>query len=97
MSREREAEHGMKPVFLQLNCGVQPYPWGEKAKGGRPPYIADLLGLPAPDGKPFAELWVGAHPNLPATLPDGVKLTDFIEKNSDAVLGGATKSGPGRA
>jgi len=78
------------PTFLRLQCGVQPYPWGAKAAPGRVPFIADLLAVPAPvDGKPFAELWIGAHPNLPATLPDGSKLTDFIRANPAEVLGNA--------
>ena len=79
----------MGATFLRMQCGVQPYPWGEKAAAGRVPFIAGLLGLPAADGKPFAELWIGAHPKLPATLPDGAKLNDFIRANPAAVLGNA--------
>ena len=35
----------------------------------------DLLGA-EPDGRPWAELWLGTHPNGPATLPDGRPLAD---------------------
>ena len=88
--KNRKTEMVMIPTFLKLQCGVQPYPWGEKAAPGRVPFIADLLGVPAPvGGKPFAELWIGAHPNLPAIVPDGTKLTDFIRANSTEVLGKA--------
>ena len=88
--KNRKTEMVTTPTFLRLQCGVQPYPWGAKAAPGRVPFIADLLAVPAPvDGKPFAELWIGAHPNLPATLPDGSKLTDFIRANPAEVLGNA--------
>jgi mannose-6-phosphate isomerase len=43
---------------------VQHYAWGD------PAFIPDLLGQPA-DGRPWAELWLGTHPNGPATLADG--------------------------
>lgn len=43
---------------------VQHYAWGD------PDFIPTLLGRP-PDGRPWAELWLGTHPNGPATLPDG--------------------------
>jgi mannose-6-phosphate isomerase len=43
---------------------VQHYPWGDHE------FIPRLVGAP-PDGRPWAELWLGTHPNGPATLPDG--------------------------
>ena len=43
---------------------VQHYAWGD------PEFIPGLLGV-APDGRPWAELWLGTHPNGPATLDDG--------------------------
>ena len=48
---------------------VQHYPWGD------PEYIPRLLRRPA-DGRPWAELWLGTHPNGPATLDDGRPLRD---------------------
>ncbi len=55
--------------LYRLTCGVRHYDWGDPGSPGRPPLIADLLGLPA-DGRPFAELWIGAHHTLPATVPE---------------------------
>ncbi len=49
---------------------VQHYPWGD------PAFIPRLLGL-EPDGRPWAELWLGTHPNGPAELDDGTPLTDL--------------------
>ncbi|MFV0308220.1 MAG: mannose-6-phosphate isomerase, class I [Desertimonas sp.] len=47
---------------------VQHYAWGD------PTFIPDLLGRPA-DGRPWAELWLGTHPNGPTRL-DGRPLVD---------------------
>ena len=46
---------------------VQHYAWGD------PRFIPDLLGV-EPDGRPWAELWLGTHPGGPATLADGEPL-----------------------
>lgn len=48
---------------------VQHYPWGDHE------FIPTLLGA-RPDGRPWAELWLGTHPNGPATLADGRPLAD---------------------
>ncbi|MFZ4811887.1 MAG: mannose-6-phosphate isomerase, class I [Ilumatobacteraceae bacterium] len=49
---------------------VQRYAWGN------PTAIPDLIGV-APDGEPWAELWLGTHPGGPAALSDGRPLTDI--------------------
>ncbi len=81
----------MNPAFHPLVCGVQAYAWGEMPKAGAKPFIADLLSLPCPEGRPFAELWIGAHPNLSAKvrLPDGTEtaLDAVIRAAPEAVLG----------
>jgi mannose-6-phosphate isomerase len=43
---------------------VQHYAWGDRE------FIPRLLGV-APDGRPWAELWLGTHPNGPSRLDDG--------------------------
>lgn len=43
---------------------LQHYDWGD------PDFIPRLLGV-EPDGRPWAELWLGTHRNGPATLADG--------------------------
>jgi mannose-6-phosphate isomerase len=87
----------MEPQLYRLACGVQHYAWGERRHGEASPFIADLLGSSAGDGRPFAELWVGAHPSLPSRvcLPDGsrVPLDQFIAAHPAAVLG---KRAPGK-
>ena len=48
---------------------VQHYEWGD------PTFIPDLLHVTA-DGQPWAELWLGTHPNGPTTFSDGSALSD---------------------
>jgi mannose-6-phosphate isomerase len=48
---------------------VQHYAWGDTE------FIPRLLGV-APDGQPWAELWLGTHPGGAATLHDGRPLQD---------------------
>jgi mannose-6-phosphate isomerase len=48
---------------------VQHYAWGDHD------FIPDLVGC-EPDGRPWAELWLGTHPNGPATLAGGEPLAD---------------------
>jgi mannose-6-phosphate isomerase len=48
---------------------VQHYDWGD------PEFIPNLLGI-EPDGRPWAELWLGTHPRGPSALDDGRPLSD---------------------
>ena len=48
---------------------VQRYPWGDTR------FLPELLGI-APDGRPWAELWLGTHPNGPSQLEGGRPLAD---------------------
>jgi mannose-6-phosphate isomerase len=48
---------------------VQHYDWGD------PSAIPTMLGVP-PDGRPWAELWLGTHPAGPATVDGGRPLQD---------------------
>lgn len=48
---------------------VQHYDWGD------PAFIPGLLGV-EPDGRPWAELWLGTHPNGPTTFDDGSPLSE---------------------
>jgi mannose-6-phosphate isomerase len=48
---------------------VQYYAWGD------PSFIPELRGL-EPDGRPWAEWWLGTHPSAPSRLADGRALAD---------------------
>ncbi|MCH9834743.1 MAG: mannose-6-phosphate isomerase, class I [Ilumatobacter sp.] len=49
---------------------IQHYAWGDSD------FIPSLLGV-AGKGEPWAELWLGTHPNGPTLLDDGTPLSDL--------------------
>src|SRR3712207_4243583 len=65
----------------ELTCAVRHYSWGSRT------VIPDLLGEPTPADRPYAELWVGAHPGDPSTLSDGRPLDKAIATEPRALLG----------
>jgi mannose-6-phosphate isomerase len=81
---DRISAYLQSPRPLVLTCGVQHYGWGDHA------FIPALLGQPAPADRPHAELWIGAHHELPATAElDGVPvpLDRLIAAAPAALLG----------
>jgi len=73
-----------RPRPLLLGCGVQHYAWGD------PDYIPALIGVPNRERKPYAELWIGAHTELPAAAWVGglaVPLPILLRDAAEAVLG----------
>ena len=75
---------GNVPALLPLHNHVQHYAWGD------PRFIPSLLGVENPDATPFAELWMGAHPDLPSEVElDGkrVPLDRLIELFPEQILG----------
>ncbi len=65
----------------KLQCPVKHYPWGERASDGETPLIPRLLHLPA-EQKPWAELWIGAHPSDSAVLSDGKTMAQYLAENN---------------
>ena len=65
----------------QLQNTVRHYPWGSRS------VIPELLGEGTPADRPYAELWMGAHPDAPSILSDGTPLDKAIEQQSEALLG----------
>ncbi|PNO58711.1 MULTISPECIES: mannose-6-phosphate isomerase, class I [Aeromonas] len=75
------------PPFLLMHNPIQCYDWGSHNA------LTHLFGIENPDGKPQAELWMGAHPNgcSEVNLTDSTqKLSAFIDAAPAAVLGEAT-------
>lgn len=68
----------------RLTGHVQHFPWGSTEA------IAAILGR-EPDGRPWAEYWLGTHRNGPALLDDDVTLDDFIQEHPET-LGVATRA-----
>ncbi|MBB3678698.1 mannose-6-phosphate isomerase, class I [Modestobacter versicolor] len=65
----------------QLTNAVRHYPWGSHT------VIPELLGEPSPAEQPYAELWMGAHPDQPSVLSDGRPLDAAISAEPDVLLG----------
>ena len=76
--------------LFRLKCGIRYHPWGERPRDGTTPCIASLVGVEAEPEQAFAELWIGAHPDLPSevVLPDGkTPLPEFLSRRPEQVLG----------
>jgi mannose-6-phosphate isomerase class I len=69
-----------------LHAGIQHYAWGDKI------FIPDLLGIDNPEERPFAELWMGAHPDLPSKIEVNggqIALNEFVMASAEEILGPA--------
>lgn len=70
--------------IYRLDNPIQHYAWGS-ADG-----ITEALGVPNPEGGPFAELWMGAHPKAPSKVEvDGAPLglDELIARDPEGCLG----------
>ncbi|XP_046481471.2 mannose-6-phosphate isomerase [Neodiprion pinetum] len=78
---------------MELKCSVQSYEWGKR---GIESTVANLVKAANPDfsldeSKPYAELWMGTHPNGPSYLKEGNKLlAEYIEEHNH-MLGNGVK------
>ncbi|XP_014218860.1 mannose-6-phosphate isomerase [Copidosoma floridanum] len=74
---------------MELNCSIQNYEWGRK---GSDSIIANLMKSSNPDfiineSLPYAELWMGTHPNGPSLLKGkNIFLEEYVRDNNH-VLG----------
>ena len=66
--------------MFRLTNGVKYYDWGSTTD------IPEFLGT-GPDGRPVAEVWMGAHPSMPSTTHGGVPLNALIEADPTDTLG----------
>ena len=74
----------LEPAVYLLKPGIQHYAWGDRA------FIPNLLGIPNPKNLPYAEVWIGAHPLLPARIVVGGRerrLDALIEQDPQRLLG----------
>ncbi|MBC8137242.1 MAG: mannose-6-phosphate isomerase, class I [Fibrella sp.] len=70
--------------MIPISGTVQHYDWGGYS------FLPDLLDTPNPEKKPFAELWLGAHPNAPAVAQiggDSVPLDTLFAEHGAELLG----------
>lgn len=68
---------------FKLKGVIQHYSWGGYD------FIPKLLGIDNSAKRPYAEYWMGAHGNHPATIENEkeIALTDFVSENAESVLG----------
>ncbi|MFN2271768.1 MAG: mannose-6-phosphate isomerase, class I, partial [Anaerolineae bacterium] len=79
----------LEPRPYLLANQIQPYAWGTR---GQDAFIPRLLGIAAESDKPYAELWMGAHPSAPSQVViDGVpiSLRQLIALHPREILGEA--------
>ncbi|NQT32727.1 MAG: mannose-6-phosphate isomerase, class I, partial [Candidatus Omnitrophica bacterium] len=72
------------PTPLKIHCETKHYDWGD------PDFLPALLRIDNSGGKPYAELWIGAHPSAPAkadVTDIEVNLNDLIEGAAEEILG----------
>ncbi|XP_023326981.1 mannose-6-phosphate isomerase [Eurytemora carolleeae] len=73
---------------MELTCAVQEYAWG---KLGQKSQVAKFAPAACKDfmldeSKPYAELWMGVHPNGPSVIAEtGETLAEYISKNPDCL------------
>ncbi len=69
--------------MYKLRGVVQPYSWGGTQ------FIPDLIQTENKEQQPFAEYWLGAHPNAPAQLLNGAEtsLHQAIQESPEVILG----------
>jgi mannose-6-phosphate isomerase len=70
-------------VVVRLQNTIRDYAWGS------PTALPELTGV-EPDGRPQAELWMGAHESAPSVLPSGDSLYDVVSAGASDVLGAET-------
>ncbi|WP_433166532.1 mannose-6-phosphate isomerase, class I [Kribbella sp. CA-247076] len=70
-------------MVVRLQNTIRDYAWGS------PTAIPELTGA-EPDGRPQAELWMGAHESAPSVLPSGETLYDVVSAGPVDVLGPET-------
>ncbi|KAG2437253.1 hypothetical protein HXX76_005916 [Chlamydomonas incerta] len=74
--------------MLQLRCAAQNYDWGRNYQDSEVAKLARANGNDVDESKPFAELWMGAHPNCPSKVAaTGESLASVLAAHPAALLG----------
>ncbi len=74
-----------QPAAVPIEPGIQNYDWGD------PEFIPGHFGYDNTARRPYAELWMGAHPELPALaqLDEPTSLRTLIDDAAETLLGAA--------
>ncbi|KAF5825200.1 mannose-6-phosphate isomerase, partial [Dunaliella salina] len=72
--------------MLSLQCQAQNYGWGRPAGTSEVAKLAQLNGSSIDESQPYAELWMGTHPNCPSMIcTTGSPLAQWIEAHPDCL------------
>ena len=74
---------------MELKCEVQQYAWGKMGLDSQVALLAKSRGqdFEIQSNLPYAELWMGTHPNGPSRIMKSNQLLDDYIKNMPEVLG----------
>ncbi|KAG0168981.1 Mannose-6-phosphate isomerase [Apophysomyces sp. BC1034] len=74
----------MTPTIYRLQCNTQSYDWGKLGDVSKVAHYASQSGATTDPTVPYAELWMGTHPNAPSVLAGtDTTLKSIIEANPD--------------
>lgn len=82
-----EIIQSLKPQPFRLVNQIQHYSWGSRGSGA---FIPHLLGIQSEINLPYAELWMGVHPNAPSQIILGessIPLPELIKQYPLELLG----------
>ncbi len=77
----------VRPRPYRLQNEIQPYEWGTRDGEA---FIPRLLGFEPEPGRPYAELWIGAHPKAPSKVRvegGSLPLDEWIAAHPVEILG----------
>ena len=76
---------GKFPPKMEISCAVQNYAWGKPGKASEVALLQSSANsdFKIDESRPYAELWMGTHPNGPSVLtgPGGLSLKEHISNN----------------
>ncbi|KAI8100092.1 phosphomannose isomerase type I [Halteromyces radiatus] len=68
--------------IYRLQCQTQSYDWGKLGSESKVAQFASKSGITVDPTKPYAELWMGTHPNAPSVIMDNSEsLKSLIKQN----------------
>lgn len=72
---------------MELQCKIQSYEWGKLGFDSTVARLAaSASNTPIDTNSPYAEYWMGTHPNGPAVIIDrDILLSEYIKNNLDAI------------
>ncbi|KAI7888186.1 phosphomannose isomerase type I [Mucor mucedo] len=69
-------------AIYRLQCKTQSYDWGKLGDVSKAATYAKASGTPIDNSVPYAEFWMGTHPNAPSiVLNDKTTLKELIKNN----------------